>query len=148
MNDIDLTLHVKHFAELTTTELYEIIKARFGVFYLEQAIRYPDLDDVDYQAVHIFLTVERTVVAYARLYHDEADNLWHAGRVLTLQRLKGHGRQVMEAAERYAHQQGATLLHVNAQLQAEAFYQALGYQRATPQFIEANLPHVGMRKTL
>ncbi len=139
------TLFAKPFEQLTAEELYEILKARFNVFYMEQGIRYPDLDDVDYNAVHIFIRQGKLVTGYARLFPAE-QNIWHAGRVLTTQRGEGLGRRIMEAAEDYAHNQGARLLHVNAQLQAEDFYLHLGYTRTTDIFMEADLPHVGMQK--
>ena len=46
-------LVVKKFDELTTTELYEILKAR-AVFVVEQNCVYQDLDDIDYDSLHVF----------------------------------------------------------------------------------------------
>ena len=40
-------IKVKSFAELTTEELYEILKARFSVFVVEQRCFYLDMDDID-----------------------------------------------------------------------------------------------------
>lgn len=47
----------KYFQELTSVELYEILKARAQVFVVEQRCIYQDLDDVDYDSLHIFLPV-------------------------------------------------------------------------------------------
>ena len=44
----------KYFQELTGVELYEILKARAQVFVVEQRCIYQDLDDVDYDSLHIF----------------------------------------------------------------------------------------------
>ena len=38
---------IKHFNELSTTELYEILKTRFEIFVTEQECIYQDLDDKD-----------------------------------------------------------------------------------------------------
>ena len=38
-------LVVKHFNELSTTELYEILKTRFEIFVMEQECLYQDIDD-------------------------------------------------------------------------------------------------------
>lgn len=38
---------VKHFNELSTTELYEILTTRFEIFVTEQECIYQDLDDKD-----------------------------------------------------------------------------------------------------
>ena len=45
---------IKTFSELNTTELYEIIKARVNVFVVEQDCPYPDLDDYDQKAIHLW----------------------------------------------------------------------------------------------
>lgn len=142
---------VKPFAELTNTELYEIIKARFNVFYLEQRIYYPDLDDEDYHALHFFIQNERMVVAYARIFpplSEDRKHVWHAGRVLTTRRGKGLGKTVMQAVEEYARKQGGAILQVNAQVQASTFYLHLNFHQTTDIFLEAGIPHIGMEKRL
>jgi predicted GNAT family N-acyltransferase len=48
---------IKEFGELTAAELYEIMKARFKVFVMEQRCWYLDFDDIDYACVHIFIMV-------------------------------------------------------------------------------------------
>ena len=49
-----MKLTSKLFEELTTTELYEILRARFEVFVIEQECVYLDIDGVDYRSLHIF----------------------------------------------------------------------------------------------
>ena len=44
-------LIVKHFSELSTSELYEILKTRFEIFVTEQECLYQDLDDKDQDAI-------------------------------------------------------------------------------------------------
>ena len=39
---------IKTFDQLTNKEVYEILKARFKVFVMEQETLYLDMDDVDY----------------------------------------------------------------------------------------------------
>ena len=46
-----MDLIVKHFRELSTTELYEILKTRFEVFVTEQECIYQDLDDRDHRSI-------------------------------------------------------------------------------------------------
>lgn len=43
-----MELKVKFFDELTTRELYEMLKARAEIFVVEQNCVYQDLDDRDY----------------------------------------------------------------------------------------------------
>ena len=49
-----MELIVKHFDELTTRELYEILKTRSEIFVVEQDCVYQDLDDKDQDAIHVF----------------------------------------------------------------------------------------------
>ena len=59
-----MKLTVKKFQELTTTELYEILKARAEIFIMEQEINYQDMDDIDYKSLHCFFTEDKKVIAY------------------------------------------------------------------------------------
>ena len=49
-----MELKSKYFNELSTTELYEILKARSEIFVIEQKCIYQDIDDIDYKSIHIF----------------------------------------------------------------------------------------------
>lgn len=50
-------LHKKTFQELTTEELYELLRVRSEVFVVEQNCVYQDLDGDDQQSLHLWLTV-------------------------------------------------------------------------------------------
>lgn len=142
------TLQIKPFADLSAADLYEIIKARFNVFYLEQEIRYPDLDNVDYTATHISLRRNGLVVAYARLFSDAQSGLFHVGRMLTINRKQGLGRFLMNRIIEEARRQGAVTLCLNAQAQAVPFYSRLGFHPVGSLFSEADIPHLRMEMTL
>ena len=43
----------KKFFELTTTELYEVLRLRSAVFVVEQECIYQDIDNKDQKAIHI-----------------------------------------------------------------------------------------------
>ena len=62
---------IKTFSELTTTELYEIIKARINVFVVEQDCPYPDLDDNDQKAIHLWAEKDDEVLAYCRIFDKD-----------------------------------------------------------------------------
>ena len=49
-----MEIKAKSFQELTTKELYEILKARTEIFVLEQNCVYQDMDDKDYESLHVF----------------------------------------------------------------------------------------------
>lgn len=86
----------KTFSDLTTRELYEILRARETVFLLEQRIVCEDMDRADYHALHCFLEEEGELVAYLRAY--ATDKGAKLGRVLTLKRSQGYGARLMNEA--------------------------------------------------
>lgn len=139
-------IKVKRFEELTGAEVYEILKARCDVFTVEQRICYPDMDDIDYAAVHVFSTDERGVVqSYLRLYGEEGSDAVHIGRVLTREHGRGHGRELMAEGMRAAFgQMGAKRLELHSQEYCIGFYEKLGFRVTPPVFIEADIPHVCM----
>lgn len=141
-------LQIKHFSELSTTELYEILKARFIVFYSEQKCHYLDMDDVDYECTHIALHRKGRVIAYARLFQSKEPGQWKVGRLLTIERGQGFGKYIMEQAALEAQRQGATSLLIHAQTQVVPFYEALGYETFGNIFMEADIPHICMKKSL
>ncbi|CAH0129848.1 hypothetical protein [Chryseobacterium sp. Bi04] len=49
---------IKTFEEFTVPELYSVLKARIDVFVIEQNCPYPDLDNYDQKAVHIWAEEE------------------------------------------------------------------------------------------
>ena len=57
----------KTFDQLTTLELYQILRLRSEVFVVEQKCIYQDIDNKDFSAIHLFLTENNEIVAYCRL---------------------------------------------------------------------------------
>ena len=94
-----LSLHKKRFDELTTQELYELLRIRTDVFVVEQDCIYQDMDYDDQPAIHLWLTDEEDrIVALCRVCpartHMEEVSI---GRVITTERGKGYGKQIMLA---------------------------------------------------
>ena len=106
--DIDNTLKltIQSFEELSTSQLYEILKVRAAVFVVEQECAYQDLDGIDRHSMHVTLWRNHKIVAYARVFKDD-DDLWHIGRVLTTERNKHFGLVVMREAIKVAKAQDA-----------------------------------------
>ena len=83
-----MSIKATYFNELTTTELYELLKVRSEIFVVEQNCLYQDLDDIDYNSLHIFIEKNNEIVAYLRaFYKDNSKDVIQVGRVLT----KKHG---------------------------------------------------------
>lgn len=117
------TIIKKAFCELSLTELFEIVRARFDVFVGEQHILEPEYDDIDYRSIHFFIQDEGKVIAYARLFQGNAPGQWHLGRMLTTRRKLGYGAAIVDAAKDYVHEQGGSSIMLHSQVQAQGFYE-------------------------
>jgi ElaA protein len=139
---------VKTFDELTTTELYEILKARAEVFIVEQDCVYQDLDDVDQEAYHVYLKEDGKIVAYLRVIGrgkrlDEVS----IGRVITLRRHCGLGTTIMTLGFAVAREKfGAECIKIGAQVQAQPFYESIGFRVCSGEYMEDGIPHIYMIK--
>ena len=134
----------KFFDELTTRELYEIVRARNEIFLMEQKIICQDFDGIDYDSLHCFLEQDGKVMAYLRAYRIE-DGSVKIGRVLSITHGIGLGTRLMKEAMREIREKmGCESIVLNAQKHAEPFYQKLGFKTASSVFLEEGIPHVRM----
>ena len=145
-----LTLHKKTFSELTTAELYELLRIRTDVFVVEQNCVYQDMDYDDQQALHLWLTKDGQIVALCRVCpagtHMEQVSI---GRVITTVRGKGYGKQIMLAAIEAAKKHfGATRIDLEAQEYAKGFYEQVGFRQSSETFILDGIPHIRMTLTI
>lgn len=157
-----ISLHIRTFADLSNSDLYEILKARYAVFTQEQGILYLDEDDIDYISTHVFLTRGPKVIAYARLFREKAEITFHhpqyrfdtndaifrIGRMLTTIRHQGFGTRLMHTLLAEARRQGARTLRLHAQTHAVPFYERFGFQPIGEPFLEADIPHILMELSL
>ena len=139
-------LHKKIFKELTTNELYELLRVRSEVFVVEQNCAYQDLDGDDQKSIHLWLTVEDKVVALSRVCpagtHLKEISI---GRVITTERGKGYGKQIMlHAIDAAVEHFGATIIDIEAQEYAKGFYERVGFRQSSDTFILDGIPHIKM----
>ena len=138
-----MNIKAKFFEELTTRELYEIVRSRTEIFLLEQKIICQDFDGVDYEALHCFIEDKGRVVAYLRAYKTEEGV--KIGRVLSLTHNKGLGRHLMtESLTVISKKFSCNKVIVHAQKQAQGFYEKLGFVVTSPDYLEEGIPHVTM----
>lgn len=137
---------VKYFNELTTTELYEILKSRAEIFVVEQNCIYQDLDDKDYHSLHIFYESEGKVVAYLRAFiKDSVTNIVQIGRVLTLTHGTGLGGKLLkESISIIQKEMNPSSIYIEAQCYAIGFYEKEGFVASSDEFLEDGIPHVEM----
>lgn len=140
---------VKHFAELTADELYEIVKTRFEIFVLEQNIICRDLDDVDRVAIHVFCRDGKGLVTgYLRVFwKDEAAGIVQIGRVVTLVHGRGIGGALLNKGVEAARTMGARSIYLHSQQYCSGYYEKAGFEVVSDVFMEEGIPHVEMIKT-
>lgn len=145
-----MELKVKKFEKLSPFEVYEILKSRSEVFMLEQNIICQDMDDVDFKSYHFFFKKDNRVIAYLRaFYSDEIPDQVVIGRVLTLVRGKGLGRQLMEKFIEFIREKmPCKSISLHSQRVAEGFYDKFGFKIVSEEFLEEGVPHIMMELVL
>ena len=141
-----MNITVKTFDELTTTELYEILKARAEIFIMEQNINYQDMDDTDYKSLHCFIQEGNKGIAYLRaFYKSEDESVVKIGRVLTLEHGKGSGRVLLEESiKAIKEKMQCNMIYIEAQKHAIGFYEKFGFVVTSGEFMEEGIVHVAM----
>lgn len=139
---------VKNFEELTTGELYEILRARSQVFMLEQNIHCQDMDGVDRNSRHFFFEENGEIQGYLRAFYTD-DSTVRIGRVLTTRRGVGIGADIMRRAiEDIRENMPCKTIHIDAQKQAVGFYEKLGFQRVSGEFLEEGIVHIAVQMNI
>ena len=147
----DCQLHIKTFDQLTTSELYELLRIRSEVFVVEQDCVYQDVDNNDQTAIHIWLTRGGKTVAMCRIC-PEGTKMPNTsiGRVITTERGKGYGMLIMKIAINTVMERipAADHIEIEAQLTKQKFYERLGFVATSEPFMMEGLMHLEMRLNL
>lgn len=161
---------IKNFDELTSVDLYHSLKARSQVFVVEQNCAYQDMDEVDFDCLHLIAHQNQALAGYCRIIPPEFNKLKSnlsasvdgagiktahpptpmpaIGRVLVLAEHRGDGlaRQIMTQAiahcrKRYGKK---TPIIISAQTYLLGFYESLGFVPEGDRYLEENIEHVKM----
>ena len=140
---------LKKFQDLTVNEFHDILQLRINVFIVEQNCPYPELDDKDKIAFHLFgINKENKMIAYTRIfkpgdYYKEAA----FGRVVVHQDYRNQkmGFQLVEQTIIEIHKLfGNTNIKIGAQTYLNNFYQSFGFHQVGDDYIEDGIPHIHM----
>ncbi|WP_259659779.1 GNAT family N-acetyltransferase [Zwartia hollandica] len=120
---------------------------RFEVFVNEQRVPLEEeLDAADAQCLHA-LAIDATgdVIGTGRLLPDG-----HIGRMAVLRpsRGKGAGAAILLELIEQARSQGFLQVVLSAQTHAKGFYAKYGFTQEGEEYMDANIAHILMRKTL
>lgn len=139
---------IKRFEEMTTTELYEILRVRSEVFVVEQTCIYQDLDLKDKKAYHLFCENNGEIAAYLRILDKGVSYPEISiGRVLTREtnRRIGLARVMMQKAISFVEEELSEMqIRISAQLYLKQFYESLGFLITSEVYLEDDIEHIEM----
>lgn len=141
-------VQIKAFHELSTLELYEILKVRNEVFVVEQECIYMDIDGKDIDAIHITLIDNSNIAAYLRvLKPGESYKEASIGRVLVAPQARGKGfakQAMLEAIKFLTDTCHEKHIRISAQEYLKKFYTDLGFETISEPYDEDGIPHIEM----
>jgi predicted GNAT family N-acyltransferase len=124
---------------------------RYKVFIEEQKISVDEeFDGSDATSVSFLIFLDHVPIGSLRYYKDEKGRI-HPGRICLLKAYRGlgYGLAMMTWFEQYLlgiYKEVQIVLH--AQKYLENFYKKLGYRVKGKPFLEANIEHIEMEKTI
>lgn len=141
-----MNLHIKKFEELTNIELYNLLKLRVNVFVVEQNCPNKELDDLDQNALHLWLEEQNNIIAYLRILDRGVESQFVSiGRVISSKRNCGYGKLILEEGIKTAQELfKADKIYIEAQTYAKTFYEKSGFKQISEEFIMDGIPHIKM----
>lgn len=150
--------HTQRFDDLSPRQLYQLLQLRCQVFIVEQNCPFLDIDDKDFDSLHVWASRDNTPIAYCRIVPPQyrVNNVPEAvaigspsiGRVCTAQvaRGTGIGVELMQQALRLIHAHWPQAdCQIGAQSYLRKFYERLGFAINGDEYLEDGIPHLPMR---
>lgn len=139
------------FSQLSSEQLYDLLKLRVDIFVVEQTCPYPELDNKDRAAgvYHLLGYRDDQLIAYSRLL-GPAISYSNAsfGRVAIKQSCRGQGvgqqllsKILVTCQEIWPNQD----IDIGAQQYLLGFYERNGFKAISPMYLEDDIPHLDMR---
>ena len=140
---------IKKFSELSTEEIYNILRLRSEVFVVEQNCVYQDIDEKDQKAIHLFLEKNSEIIAYTRIfkkgdYYEENPSI---GRVVVSKKERGKklGKEIMKKSIHYVKENmDEKKIELSAQKYLDKFYKELQFYSEGEDYLEDGIPHQRM----
>ncbi len=139
---------IKSFSDLTTLELYQILRLRSEVFVVEQHCAYLDPDNKDLESHHLMSYVDGHLSGYARLlppglsYKESS-----IGRVIIAPAFRGYGlgkqlvQKSIDACEALFKD---SEIRISAQYHLLKFYSTLDFSETGEPYEEDGILHIEM----
>lgn len=150
--------HLKHYNELTSDEIYDILALRTTVFIVEQTCHYQDADYTDKNCWHLWAdtineaTGKQEITAYLRILPPHTTYAEASlGRLLvnpTYRRLHLGDELIKRGINFLLHEQKQPCIQIGAQSYLKDFYQKWGFTINSEEYLEDGIPHVDMRLSI
>lgn len=143
---------LKPWGELTTAELYSILKLRTDVFFVEQRIDEEELDNRDQEATteHLWIADDLGTAAYLRILRDDLPSHEDAhtiiGRVVVRSDRRGQGL-AQKLMALVIERNGTQPMLLHAQEYVAPLYAKFGFESFGEVFTEAGIQHISMYRS-
>ena len=145
-----ITWKVIPFSELTTTQLYQLLKLRTDIFVVEQKCAYPELDNKDHQSgvLHILGYIKEELIAYTRILPPGINhsNL-SISRVALKEKSRGNGfghqlitKTLIECETHFPRQD----IKISAQEYLINVYKKYNFTQISKVYLDDGIPHIDM----
>jgi len=127
-------------------DLADAYAIRTKVFIEEQQVPAElEMDEIDPITDHLVLYIDHNPAATGRIVWETPVAL---GRIAVLPEYRGTGvgAEIVRNLAAKVFEKGVNEVHLHAQIQAQGFYEKLGFVAYGAIYEEAGIPHVSMRK--
>jgi ElaA protein len=138
----------KKFGELTTEELYAILRLRSEVFVVEQNCVFLDMDNKDQYCDHLIGWQGDKLAGYARIVpagisYGESS----IGRIVSSPSARGAGigkELLTQSIATLYRLHGKRVIRIGAQYYLKKFYESFGFKQAGAIYLEDGIEHIEM----
>lgn len=125
------------------------MKSRVDVFVVEQKCPYPEIDEKDFDATHLFIEINNEIAAYTRIVpHDNQEDI-SFGRVLVIPKYRKEklGRKIVKATiDEIEQTYPNKTIRIAGQTYLKDFYQSFGFKIVSEAYLEDGISHVDLIK--
>ncbi|AIQ47672.1 hypothetical protein R70723_18560 [Paenibacillus sp. FSL R7-0273] len=131
-------------------ELEAAFSIRKRVFVEEQGVpladEFDEFDTLEGKCRHVLAYADGQPAGTGRIRAFDGKGKLERICILEPYRKAGIGKEIIAILEKLADEQGFTGVKLHGQTQARGFYEKLGYQVSSAEFMEDGIPHVLMTK--
>jgi ElaA protein len=155
MNLKALELSRYTFSQLSTLQLFQILKLRTDIFVVEQHCAYPEIDAHDLSCLHVCMYQKNELIAYCRLIElEQAKKIKQTvkiGRVLVAGSARGQGigHILLDKVLSYVcESRRYDKVVLSGQSHLIEFYRHHGFDVISDHYLDDGIEHVDMQRML